>query len=111
MNFILNLLISSLAVYLTALILPGVSIRSYATAIGVAIVIGLLNVFLKPILVLLTIPVTVLTVGLFLFVINAIIILLASYLLNGFHVDNFWWALLYSIILSVISQILFSVLK
>ena len=106
MNFIIKLLLSALAVYLTALILPGVSIKNYVTAIAVAIVIGLLNVFLKPILILLTIPVTVITLGLFLFVINAGIILLSSYLMNGFNVDGFWWALLFSFVLSIISEIL-----
>ncbi|MCK9155526.1 MAG: phage holin family protein [Paludibacteraceae bacterium] len=106
MNFIIKLLLSALAVYLTALILPGVSIKNYVTAIAVAIVIGLLNVFLKPILILLTIPVTVITLGLFLFVINAGIILLSSYLMNGFNVDGFWWALLFSFVLSIFSEIL-----
>lgn len=106
MNFIIKLLLSALAVYLTALILPGVSIKNYVTAIAVAIIIGLLNVFVKPILILLTIPVTVITLGLFLFVINAGIILLSSYLMNGFNVDGFWWALLFSFVLSIFSEIL-----
>ena len=106
MNLIIQLLISSLAVYFTAWILPGVSIRNYFTAIGVALVIGLLDAFLRPILVFLTIPVTIITFGLFLFVINAIIILIASYLIKSFHVDNFWWALLFSIVMSLVSQLL-----
>lgn len=110
MNFIIQLLISALAVYLTALVLPGVSVKNYLSAIGVAIVIGLLDTFLRPLMVVLTIPVTVLTLGLFLFVINAAIILLASYFLNGFHVENFWWALLFSIILSIVSQLLNNIL-
>lgn len=71
-----------------------------------ALVLGLLNVFVKPILQFISIPVTALTLGLFLLVINAVIILLASYLLNCFHVDGFWSALLYSVIFSVISWIL-----
>ena len=82
------------------------SITSYWAAIIVALVLGLLNVFVKPILQFISIPVTVLTLGLFLLVINAVIILLASYLLNCFHVDGFWSALLYSVIFSVISWIL-----
>ncbi len=110
MNFIIQLLISAFAVYFTAWLLPGVSIKNYFTAIGVALVIGLLNTFLRPLLIFLTIPATIFTLGLFLFVINAVIILLTSYLFNSFHVDNFWWALLFSIIMSLVTQLLVSIL-
>jgi len=110
MNFFVQLLISALAVYFTAWVLPGVSIRNYFTAIGVALVIGLLDAFLRPILVFLTIPVTIVTFGLFLFVINAVIILIASYFFNGFRVDNFWWALLFSIVMSLVSQLLINLI-
>ena len=106
MSFIINLLISSLAVYLTAWLLPGISVKSYWTAIGVAFVIALLNVLVKPLLTLLTIPVTVITLGLFLLVIDAVIILLAGKLLNGFQVNGFWWALLFSIIVSIVTNLL-----
>ncbi len=104
--WILQLLLTALAAYLSAKLTPGVSITSYWAAIIVALVLGLLNVFVKPILQFISIPVTVLTLGLFLLVINAVIILLASYLLNCFHVYGFWSALLYSVIFSVISWIL-----
>jgi putative membrane protein len=110
MGLIIQLLLSSLAVYLTALILPGVEVKNGWTAIGVALVIGLLNTFVRPLMVIITIPATILTLGLFLFVINAVIILLASYFLNGFQVSNFWWALLFSIIMSIISQLLNTIL-
>lgn len=109
MSFIINLLISALAVYLTAWLLPGISVKSYWAAIGVAFVIGLLNVLLKPLLTLLTIPVTVVTLGLFLLVIDAIIILLAGKLLDGFQVNGFWWALLFSIIVSVVTNLLYRI--
>ena len=109
MSFIINLLISALAVYLTAWLLPGISVKSYWVAIGVAFVIGLLNVLLKPLLTLLTIPVTIVTLGLFLLVIDAIIILLAGKLLDGFQVNGFWWALLFSIIVSVVTNLLYRV--
>lgn len=109
MSFIANLLISALAVYLTAWLLPGISVKSYWAAIGVAFVIGLLNVLLKPFLTLLTIPVTVVTLGLFLLVIDAVIILLAGKLLDGFQVNGFWWALLFSIIVSVVTNLLYRV--
>jgi putative membrane protein len=106
MKFLIKILVTSLAVLFSAYLLPGISVDYYTTAILVALVIALLNTFLKPLLVLLTIPVTVLTLGLFLLVINAFIILLTSELINGFRVDGFWWAMLFSIILSVVTSIL-----
>jgi len=106
MGFILRLLVSSLAVFFGAYILDGVYIEGFPTAILVALLLGFLNAFLKPILVILTIPITLLTFGLFLLVINAGIILLADYALTGFTVDSFFTAVLYSIIVSVITWIL-----
>jgi putative membrane protein len=106
MNFLIKILITSLAVLFTSKILPGITIDNYTTAILVAIVIALLNTFLKPLLILLTIPVTVLTLGLFLLVINAFIIMITSELIKGFNVDGFWWALLFSIILSIVTSLL-----
>lgn len=106
MSLIINFLLTALAAYFAAMITPGVTISSFWSAIVVALVLTLLNVFVKPILQFISIPVTLLTLGLFLFVINAVIILLASYLVGTFHVDGFWAALLYSIIFSVISFIL-----
>jgi putative membrane protein len=107
MSLLANLLISALAVYLTAWLLPGISVKSYWAAIGVAIVIGLLNVLVKPLLTVLTIPVTVITLGLFLFVIDALVVMLASKLLDSFQVNGFWWALLFSIIVSVVTNLLY----
>ncbi|MDD3406040.1 MAG: phage holin family protein [Paludibacteraceae bacterium] len=107
MSLLANLLISALAVYLTAWLLPGISVKSYWAAIGVAFVIGLLNVLVKPLLTLLTIPVTVLTLGLFLFVIDALVVMLAGKLLDSFQVNGFWWALLFSIIVSVVTNLLY----
>ncbi len=106
MKFIIKILISALAVWLAAWLLPGINVESYWTAIIVALVLAALNVLLKPFLVILTIPITIFTFGLFLFVINALIILLAGEFVEGFHVDGFWWALLFSIILTVISSLL-----
>ena len=106
MSLIVQIIISSLAVYFTAWLLPGVDIKSYPSAIIVAIVLGLLNVFVKPILQIISLPITILTLGLFLLVINALIILLASYIVGSFKVDNFWWALLFSIIVSVVVGIM-----
>lgn len=83
--------------------MPGVHIESFTTALAVAVVLGVLNVIIKPILFILTLPVTILTLGLFMFVINAFLIILTSKLVPGFIVDSFWWALLYSILISLIS--------
>jgi putative membrane protein len=104
MNLIIKIIISSLAVFLTAYLLPGVHVDGYVAAIGVAIVLALLNGFLKPILILFTIPVTILTLGLFLLVINAAIILLTDRFLDGFYVDGFWCALLFSFVLSILTS-------
>lgn len=104
--FIVKLLLTALAAFLAAKLTPGVNITSYWTAILLAIVLGLLDVFVKPILQFISIPVTILTLGLFLLVINALIIMLASWLIESFHVSGFWTAMLYSIIFSVISWII-----
>lgn len=106
MNILLRMLISGIAVILTSWLLPGVYIESSLSALIVAIVLAVLNSILKPILVVLTIPVTIITFGLFLLVINAIIILIASSIVPGFIVEGFWWALIFSIILSFISYLL-----
>lgn len=106
MRFILKLLLSAAAVLLLTHFLPGVKVDSFSAALWVVIVIAILNVLLKPILVLLTIPVTILTLGLFLFVINAVIILVADALISGFAVQNFLWALVFSFVLSAVNYII-----
>ena len=111
MNYILKILLTAIAVVILAKFLPGAHVDSYTTAIWVAVALGLLFSILKPILVILTLPVTILTLGLFLFVINAGLILLASNWIDGFWVDGFWVALLFSILLSFIQSILYKVLE
>ena len=106
MSFIIRLLLSTMAVIVSAYILPGVAVDSFTTAILAALIISLLNVLVKPILIILPIPFTILTLGLFLLVINAIIILLASSVITGFTVDGFWYALLFSIVLSFVNSLL-----
>ena len=106
MNFIIKILLSAFAVIITAYIIPGVHVEDYFVAIILALVFALLNVTLKPILIVFTIPLTVLSLGLFLLVINALIILVADAIVPGFSVDGFWWALLYSVILSIVSSLL-----
>ncbi|MCD8416450.1 phage holin family protein [Tenacibaculum finnmarkense genomovar finnmarkense] len=111
MNTFLKILLTAVAVILLAEFLPGVVVINYTTAIIVAVVIALLNMFVRPILVVFTLPATLLTLGLFLFVINAIIILLAGNLIAGFAVNGFFTALLFSVLLSVFRSFLFSFLK
>ncbi|MDX1331643.1 MAG: phage holin family protein [Robiginitalea sp.] len=111
MKFILRLLLSALAVVLLANILPGVHVDTFGIAVIVALVLSLLNFLVKPLLVILTLPVTIVTFGLFLLVINALIILMAGGLVSGFAVDGFWWALLFSLLLSLVQSILFAFLK
>ena len=107
MGFVVKLIITAVAAMLGAYLLPGVHIGGIGSALILALVLAVLNFIVRPILVLFTIPVTLLTLGLFLLVINAVIILLASYIMgSGFSVDNFWWALLISILLSIITAIL-----
>ena len=111
MKLLLKLLLTALAVVLLAKILPGASVTGYGAAIIVAVVIALLRLVVKPILVILTLPITIITLGLFLLIINAIIILLADFLVSGFQVVNIWWALLFSLLLSLFQSLLFSLLK
>jgi putative membrane protein len=108
MGIIIRILVTALAALLTAYLLPGVKLASFSTALILAVVLGLLNLLVKPVLVILTLPVTIVTLGLFLLVINALIVLWASSLVKGFKVDNFWWALIFSVVLSVISSIMLS---
>ena len=110
MKLIIKLLISAFAVIIIAKFLPGVTLDSYTTAIIVAVVIAILNVLVKPILIILTLPITIVTLGLFLLRINAIIIKLASNLIDGFAVDSMWIALLFSILLYVLQSILNSLI-
>lgn len=110
MKLIIRILLTALAVILIAEFLPGVSVESYVTAIIVAVVLAILNLIVRPILVILTLPVTILTLGLFLLVINAIIILLTDSFISGFGVDGFWIALIFSLLLSIFQSILYSIL-
>jgi putative membrane protein len=104
MNGLIRFLLSGLAVLLTAYILPGVHVEHYGYALLAAIIISIANIIVKPILIVLTIPITIITLGLFLLVINALIILLAEALVPGFSVDGFWWALVFSLILSIFNS-------
>lgn len=102
--FILRILLSAVAVVVASLLIPGVEVTGWWDAVLVALVLSILNAFVKPILVFLTLPATVVTFGLFLLVINTVIILLADTIVSGFTVDSFWWALLFSLIMSLINS-------
>lgn len=94
------------AVLIAAYLIPGVRVASFFTALWVALFLGIVNVLLRPILILVTLPINILTLGLFTFVINAALILLASYFIAGFQVAGFWWALIYGIVLSIVHYLL-----
>lgn len=108
MNFIIKILITGLVALLLSRFLSGVHIDTYWTALVFALVLALLNFFVKPILTILTLPITLLTIGLFLLVINALVVYMASGLVSGISIDSFWWALLFSLILSIVSSVLYS---
>jgi len=104
-----KILLTALAVIVLASFLPGIDVgNNYLTALVVAVVISLLNMFVRPLLIFLTLPATIISLGLFLFVINAIIIMLAGKLVDGFHVSGFLTALIFSILLSIFRSYLFS---
>lgn len=106
MDFLAKLFVTALAVIISTYLLSGVHIDGFFTAIIVAAVLSFLNAIVKPMLVLLTIPITFFTLGLFLLVINALIILITDQLVSGFKVDSFFWALGFSLILSLVNAIL-----
>ena len=106
MNFIIKLFLNAVAVFITAQILPGVHLLDFWNGLLLAAVLALLNASIKPLLIFLTIPATIVTLGLFLLVINAIIVEIAAWILHtGFSVDSFWWALLFALVLSFINGI------
>lgn len=105
MSGVIRFLLNGLAVLLAAYLLPGVSVTHYGYALLVALVLGIVNAVIKPILIVLTIPITFVTFGLFLLVINALMILLVDWLIDGFNVDGFWWALGFSLILSLFNSL------
>jgi putative membrane protein len=107
MNLVIRILVTAGLVMLIAHLLPGVNIDSFIQSVYVAIILGLLNVFIKPIIILFTLPVTILTLGLFLLVINALLVLLCSNIVGGFHVESFWTAMFFSIILSISQSLVF----
>lgn len=106
MKIIIRLLVSALAIFVTAYLLPGVEVIGWETYFILAIVLAAINIFLKPILVLLTLPLSIMTLGLFTLVLNTLLIMLAAVIVPGFAVTNFWWALLFGLVLAVVNWVL-----
>ncbi len=107
MSIFINWVINGLAVFISGYLLSGVQLDSFITSLIVALVLGIVNAIIKPVLVVLTFPITLITFGLFTLVINALMILLTDALVKGFQVDNFWWALLFSIVVSIVNSVLY----
>ena len=111
LNILVNLLVSAAAVFITSKLLRGVAIDGFGTALLVAVVLGFVNSVLKPILLFLTLPLNVLTLGLFTFVIIGAMVQLAAALVPGFHVASFWWALGFALVLACVNSFLHLITK
>lgn len=110
MMFIIHLLFSALAIAVTAQIVPGVELPNFLTAILAALVLGIINTIIRPVITILTLPINIITLGLFSLVVNALLILLAAALVPGFEINGFFYALLFAIVLSMVN-IIFSLLR
>lgn len=106
MRLLLRWLIMAASIIIAAYFIPGVRVDSFFSALWVALFLGVVNILIRPVLLFITLPINILTLGLFTFVINAALILLASWVIKGFDVGGFWWALLYGIILSVVNYLI-----
>ena len=106
MRILLHWFLRAMAIVIATYLLPGIVLKSFFVALVVAVVLGIFNTILKPILVVLTLPINILTLGLFTLVINAGMIMLTSKFVDGFHVPNFWTALWFSLILSLVNAVL-----
>lgn len=106
MGFLLRVLVNAVAIYLVAAIVPGISVSGLLTALGAGLVLGLINAIVRPVLILLTLPVTLVTLGLFLVVLNAFCLWLTAQLVRGFEVHGVWPALFGALLISVVSWLL-----
>ncbi|MDX2428587.1 MAG: phage holin family protein [Xanthomonadales bacterium] len=101
------LLVNTISIFAVSYILSGIQIDSFVTALILAVVMAVLNATLKPFLVLITIPLTIITFGLFLLVVNVLVLYAAEFLIDGFHIAGFWWALAFSLLVSFVNSLLF----
>ena len=106
MSLLLRWITISLVLLASAYIFPAIQVENIFAALVAAIILGLINAILKPILIILTLPINILTLGLFTFVINALLVLFAASLVPGFSIRSFWWALLLSLILSITNSLI-----
>ncbi len=106
MHSFLRFIVASIAVVLTVYLLPGVKLDHWTTAVFLAAILGLLNIFLKPILIIFTLPITVFTLGIFLIIINGFIVIIADKIIPGFQVNSFGWAIVFSFVLSITESLL-----
>ncbi|AZY47836.1 phage holin family protein [Bordetella avium] len=106
MALILVWILNAVALLAVAYILPGITVASFGSALAAALILGLLNMLVKPVLVLLTLPITIVTLGLFLIILNGLLFWLAGSILRGFQVNGFWWAVAGAIFYSIISGLL-----
>ena len=105
-GMIRNLLINTISIFAVSYILSGIQVDSFVAALIVAVVMAVLNVTLKPFLILITIPITIVTFGLFLLVVNVLVLYAAEAMIDGFHIAGFWWALAFSFLVSFVNSIL-----
>jgi len=108
MKIIIHWVIAAVAILITAYILPGVAIDGFVAALVVAVILGIINAFIRPLLVVLTLPITILTLGLFVLVINGLLVMLAAAIVPGFAVASFWSAFVFGIVLALVSAVLHS---
>lgn len=106
MSILVNWLISTLVLIAVAYLLPGIHIDNFLAALAAAIVLGVVNAILKPLLLILTLPINIVTLGLFTLVINAVLLMFTSLIVPGFRIDNFWWAIVLGLALSVVNSLL-----
>lgn len=109
-KLIIRFLVSAIAVFITGMLLPGVNVANVWIAMVVSVFLALFNTFLRPLLIWLTIPVTVITLGTFIIVINALMVYLADWIVPGFEIKNFWLAMVFSIVLSAVTWVIRKVL-
>jgi Predicted membrane protein len=105
-----NILLTALIIYVISNVFPGIKVQSFGTAVIVAVILGVLNALIRPIALLLTLPINILTLGLFTFVVMGAMVWLTTQIVPGFTVTNFWWCILFAIILAVFNGLIFSIM-
>lgn len=101
-GFLIRGLVTALGLWVASALLPGVHSNGFLAILGAGLLLGIVNAIIRPIIVILTLPITIFTLGLFLLVVNALMVLLVSKMMHGFSVDSIWWAMLTAIIVTVV---------